>query len=135
MKTTDVTMGCIIPVKVIEVSHEVFADEIESEAMEAELDKIVIDLNYCSWSVVAVKPCLGDMGFVDTAFDETYTDWYAINIIYDTDIEDLTVHILHELIDHIKIYNAVGLGKSRTQDVEINYRFVGLLPDLNLTSQ
>ncbi len=51
-----------------------------------------------------------------------------------TDIEELTVSILHELIDHIKVYDAVGRGKSRTQDVEINYRFVGLLPD-ELTSQ
>ncbi len=46
-----------------------------------------------------------------------------------TDIEQLTAPILHELIDHIKIYNAVGSGKNRTQDIEINYRFVGLLPD------
>jgi len=50
-----------------------------------------------------------------------------------TDIEELMVDILHELIDYV--YNAVGIGKSRTQDVEIYYRFVGLLPDQNLTSQ
>jgi hypothetical protein len=66
--------------------------------------------------------------------NENAVKFYNIVSKY-TDIEELTVHILHELIDHIKIYNAVGLGKSRTQDVEINYRFVGLLPDLNLTSQ
>ncbi len=52
------------------------------------------------------------------------------NIVHKyTDIERLTAPILHELIDHIKIYNAEGSGKNRTQDVEINYRFVGLLQD------
>jgi len=51
-----------------------------------------------------------------------------------TDIEELTVSILHELIDHITIHNAVGVGKSRTQTVEIFYRFIGFLPN-NLTSQ
>ncbi|MDR0492160.1 MAG: recombinase family protein [Nitrososphaerota archaeon] len=51
-----------------------------------------------------------------------------------TNIEELTVSILHELIDHITIHNAVGTGKNRTQTVEIFYRFVGFLPN-NLTSQ
>jgi DNA invertase Pin-like site-specific DNA recombinase len=46
-----------------------------------------------------------------------------------TNIEELTVSILHELIDHITIYNAVGTGKKRTQTVEISYRFVGFLPN------
>ncbi len=51
-----------------------------------------------------------------------------------TDIEELTAPILHEVIDRIKVYNAVGVGKRRVQDVEIFYRFVGLLPD-ELTPQ
>jgi len=75
--------GCIIPVHALELSHEVYSDEIECEAMRKELEKIGIDLNHCSWSVVAVEPNLGDMGFVDTSFKEKYTDWYAINLIHD----------------------------------------------------
>ncbi|MCL2684984.1 MAG: recombinase family protein [Candidatus Bathyarchaeota archaeon] len=51
-----------------------------------------------------------------------------------TDIKELTVSILHELIDHITIYNAVGVGKNRAQTVEIFYRFIGFLSN-TLTSQ
>ena len=58
--------------------------------------------------------------------NENAVKFYDIVLEY-TNIDELTVSILHEMIDHIKIYTAVGLGKSRTQRVEINYRLVGLL--------
>lgn len=51
-----------------------------------------------------------------------------------TEIEELTASILHELIDHIVVHNAEGVGKSRTQKVEIFYRFIGFSSG-ELTSQ
>ena len=43
----------------------------------------------------------------------------------------LTAPLLHELIDHIVVHETEGTGKSRTQRVEIFYRFVGyiVIPD------
>ncbi|GHV44255.1 recombinase [Clostridia bacterium] len=46
-----------------------------------------------------------------------------------TDIQELTAPILAELIDHIVIYDGQGRYENRTQQVDIHYRFVGLLPD------
>lgn len=85
MKTTDVTTGCIIPVRTLEVDSKVYADETDGELMYDELEKIGVDLNNCSWVTVSVERKLSDMGFVDTEFDEKYSDWYAINLIHDSD--------------------------------------------------
>ncbi len=43
----------------------------------------------------------------------------------------LTVPLLHELIDHIDVYETEGTGRNRTQRIVIYYRFVGYieLPD------
>ncbi len=43
----------------------------------------------------------------------------------------LTAPLLHELIDHIDVYETEGTGKNRTQRIVIYYRFVGYieLPD------
>lgn len=43
----------------------------------------------------------------------------------------LTAPLLHELIDHIDVYEIEGKGKERTQHIVIYYRFVGYieLPD------
>ena len=43
------------------------------------------------------------------------------------DMEVLTFPILRELIDRIEVYEAEGIGKSRTQRIAIYYRFVGYL--------
>jgi DNA invertase Pin-like site-specific DNA recombinase len=45
------------------------------------------------------------------------------------DVTELTAPMLHELIERIEVHNAEGVGKSRTQDVDIYWRFVGRLPD------
>jgi len=45
------------------------------------------------------------------------------------DITELNVSVLHELVDKIVIHEAVGVGKARTQKIDIHWRFVGLLPD------
>ena len=39
----------------------------------------------------------------------------------------LTAPLLHELIDHIDVYETEGTGKSRTQRIVIFYRFVGYI--------
>jgi site-specific DNA recombinase len=44
-----------------------------------------------------------------------------------TEIEELTMPILNELIDKIVIYDGEGRGANRTQQVDIHYHFVGLL--------
>ncbi len=41
------------------------------------------------------------------------------------EMETLTAPLLHELIDHIDIYETEGTGKNRTQRIVIHYRFVG----------
>ena len=40
-------------------------------------------------------------------------------------VDKLTKTLLHELIDHIDVYNAEGRGKNRTQKIVIYYRFIG----------
>ena len=42
---------------------------------------------------------------------------------------ELTAPMLHELIEKIVVYQSEGKGKSRTQEVEIHWRYIGLLPD------
>jgi len=44
-----------------------------------------------------------------------------------TDITELTVAMLHELIERIVVHQAVGRGKAKTQRVDIYWRFIGLL--------
>jgi len=44
-----------------------------------------------------------------------------------TDIKELTPVILNELVEKIVVHHAQGLGKSRTQQLEIFYNFVGVL--------
>ena len=85
MKTADVKMGCIVPVMTIELSPEEFADDIESEGTYEKLVEICVDLNNCSWMTVGIEQSISDMGFVDTEFEEKYSDWYAINLIHDSD--------------------------------------------------
>ncbi|MBQ7294828.1 MAG: DUF4368 domain-containing protein [Clostridia bacterium] len=34
---------------------------------------------------------------------------------------------IHELIDHIDVYEAEGKGKNKTQRVVIHYRFIGVI--------
>ena len=41
--------------------------------------------------------------------------------------ETLTAPLLHELIDHIDVYETEGVGKNRTQRIVIHYRFVGYI--------
>ena len=43
------------------------------------------------------------------------------------EMEILTAPLLHELIDHIDIYETEGTGKNRTQRIVIHYRFVGYI--------
>lgn len=47
------------------------------------------------------------------------------------EMDALTAPLLHELIDHIDVYETEGTGKNRTQRIVIYYRFVGYieLPD------
>ncbi|MDD6022577.1 MAG: DUF4368 domain-containing protein [Oscillospiraceae bacterium] len=42
-------------------------------------------------------------------------------------MEMLTAPLIHELIDHIDVYETEGTGKNKTQRVVIHYRFVGVL--------
>ena len=44
-----------------------------------------------------------------------------------TDIQELTPTILNELVEKIIVYQADGVGKGRTQRLEIHYNFVGTL--------
>ncbi len=46
-------------------------------------------------------------------------------------IQDLTVPLLRELIDHIDVFETEGAGKNRTQRIVIYYLFVGYveIPD------
>jgi hypothetical protein len=46
-----------------------------------------------------------------------------------TQMTELTAPILHELIEKIAVYEAEGVGKARTQEVDIHWRYIGLLPD------
>ena len=41
------------------------------------------------------------------------------------EMDRLTPALLHELIDHIEVHEAQGVGKNRTQHIVIYYRFVG----------
>lgn len=43
------------------------------------------------------------------------------------EMETLTAPLIHELIDHIDVYETEGTGKNKTQRVVIHYRFVGVL--------
>ncbi len=42
-------------------------------------------------------------------------------------METITAPLIHELIDHIDVYEAEGKGKNKTQRVVIHYNFVGYL--------
>ncbi|MCU1842576.1 DUF4368 domain-containing protein, partial [Enterococcus faecium] len=42
------------------------------------------------------------------------------------DVTELNRSMLCELIDSIYVYQAEGIGKERTQKVEINYRFLAV---------
>ncbi len=44
-----------------------------------------------------------------------------------TDIQELTLTILNELVEEIVVYQAEGVGKGRTQRLEVHYNFVGTL--------
>ena len=44
-----------------------------------------------------------------------------------TDIQELTPFILNELVEKIVVHQAEGMGKSRTQQLEIHYNFIGVL--------
>ena len=44
-----------------------------------------------------------------------------------TNIQELTSVILNELVEKIVVHHAQGMGKSRTQQLEIHYNFVGVL--------
>ena len=43
------------------------------------------------------------------------------------DMDTITAPLIHELIDHIDVYEAEGKGKNKTQRVVIRYNFVGYL--------
>ncbi len=42
-------------------------------------------------------------------------------------METITAPLLHELIDHIDVYETEGTGKNKTQRIVIYYRFVGYI--------
>lgn len=44
-----------------------------------------------------------------------------------TDIQELTPIILNELVEKIVVHQAQGVGKNRTQQLEIHYNFIGTL--------
>ncbi len=44
-----------------------------------------------------------------------------------TDIQELTPLILNELVEKIVVHQAQGVGKNRTQELEIHYNFIGKL--------
>lgn len=50
------------------------------------------------------------------------------------DMETITAPLIHELIDHIDVYEAEGKGKNKTQRVVIHYNFVGYLEIPEMTS-
>ena len=41
------------------------------------------------------------------------------------DMKTLTAPLLHELIDHIDVYESVGKGRDKTQRIVIYYKFMG----------
>ncbi len=43
------------------------------------------------------------------------------------DMDTITAPLIHELVDHIDVYEAEGKGKNKTQRVVIHYNFVGYL--------
>ncbi len=43
------------------------------------------------------------------------------------EFEVLTPTLLHELIDHIDVYEMEGTGENKTQRIVIYYRFVGYI--------
>lgn len=43
------------------------------------------------------------------------------------DMDTITAPLIHELIEHIDVYEAEGKGKNKTQRVVIHYNFVGYL--------
>ena len=43
------------------------------------------------------------------------------------DLDTITAPLIHELVDHIDVYEAEGKGKNKTQRVVIHYNFVGYL--------
>lgn len=43
------------------------------------------------------------------------------------DMDTITAPLIHELIDHIDVYEAEGKGKNKTQRVVIHYNFIGYL--------
>jgi len=45
------------------------------------------------------------------------------------DITELDVDLLHQLIEKIIVHESEGVGKARTQKVDIHWRHVGLLPE------
>jgi len=44
-----------------------------------------------------------------------------------TDIQELTPVIVNELVEKIVVHQAQGVGKNRTQQLDIHYNFVGVL--------
>ena len=44
-----------------------------------------------------------------------------------TDIQRLTPTILNELVEKIVVHQAQGLGKNKTQQLDIYYSFIGIL--------
>ncbi|MCO4476689.1 hypothetical protein Si134_01184 [Streptococcus infantarius subsp. infantarius] len=54
------------------------------------------------------------------------TDRFLETIRKYKDVTELNRSMLCELIDSIYVYQAEGIGKERTQKVEINYRFLAV---------
>lgn len=48
-------------------------------------------------------------------------------------LKELTPTILNELVDKVLIHAPVKSGRKRTQDIEIVYHFVGILPPTTFT--
>ena len=46
-----------------------------------------------------------------------------------TNVTELTVSLLNEVIDRIEVHTAEGKGKARTQAIDVYWRFIGLLPE------
>ena len=44
-----------------------------------------------------------------------------------TELQQLTPVVLNELVEKIVVHQAQGMGKGRTQEIEIHYNFVGVL--------
>jgi len=79
------TSVCFLPVSRIELCYKDYTHGVEGKRLTEELDKMGIDLNHCSWSTTIVQKSIHDMGFCNTAFDEKYKGYYALNIIHDDD--------------------------------------------------